>query len=99
MSCVSPIVVKTKTGVVNAPCGRCLSCCIAKQSALTFLAQKELELNYKRGQGASFITLTYDDDSVNFAPGTPYMTLKKKICKTFSSVCAVVSNIIRSRFR
>lgn len=77
MSCVSPILVKTSTGVVKASCGRCLSCCIARQSALTFLAQKELEANYKRGQGASFITLTYDDNHVPFAEGTPYMTLQK----------------------
>lgn len=83
MSCVSPILVKTKTGVVNAPCGRCLSCCIAKQSALTFLAQKELELNYKRGQGASFVTLTYDDNHVKFVPDTPYMSLCKRDLQLF----------------
>ena len=63
MSCVSPILVKTKTGVVNASCGRCLSCCVAKQSALNFLCEKELQKVYSRGLGASFCTLTYNDDN------------------------------------
>lgn len=83
MSCSSPILVKTHTGVVQAPCGRCLSCCIAKQSALTFLAQKELQLNYRRGQGACFATLTYDDNNVHFVPNTPYMTLQRSDLQKF----------------
>lgn len=100
MSCVSPIPVMTRSGaVVNAACGRCLSCCIAKQSSLNFLASKELELNYKRGQGASFVTLTYDDNNVNFVSDTAFMTLKKKIYRIFSNVCAVVLNIICLIFR
>lgn len=78
MSCVSPIPVKTATGVVNASCGRCLSCCIAKQSALNFLCEKELKKVYARGLGASFCTLTYRDDRVPYVSADkPYMTLCK----------------------
>lgn len=78
MSCVSPILVKTKTGVVNAPCGRCLSCCVAKQSALNFLCEKELQKVYSRGLGASFCTLTYNDNNVPYVQADkPYMTLQK----------------------
>lgn len=45
-------------------CGRCLNCLVAKESALTFLAQKELLEVYKSGRGASFVTLTYDDSHI-----------------------------------
>lgn len=78
MSCVSPILVKTKTGVVNAPCGRCLSCCIAKQSALSFLCQKELQRVYSSGLGASFLTLTYNKNNVPYvSEKSCYQTLSK----------------------
>ena len=77
MSCVSPILVKNGIGSVKAPCGRCLSCCIAKQSALTFLCQKELQAVYKRGLGASFVTLTYNDSAVPYVDNSPYMSLRK----------------------
>lgn len=78
MSCVSPIVVKTKTGVVNAPCGRCLSCCIAKQSSLSFLCQHELQRVYASGLGASFLTLTYNRNNVPYvSEKSCYQTLVK----------------------
>lgn len=77
MSCASPILVKNGTGVVMAACGRCMSCCIAKQSSLEFLAEKELYKVYKSGLGASFVTLTYNPDSVPYVRAdSPYMTLQ-----------------------
>ena len=84
MSCVSPILVKTRTGFVNAPCGRCLSCCLAKQSSLNFLCQKELQKIYKQGLGASFVTLTYSDANVPYVSADkPYMTLQKTDLQKF----------------
>lgn len=78
MSCVSPILVKNNNGVVMAACGRCMSCCIAKQSSLQFLAQKELLKVYKSGLGASFVTLTYNDNNVPYVSADlPYQTLQK----------------------
>lgn len=79
MSCISPILVSNSQGTILAPCGRCLSCCIAKQSALEFLCKKELQTVYKRGLGASFVTLTYDDNHVPYvATDSPYQTLVKR---------------------
>lgn len=77
MSCVSPILVKSRNGFVKASCGRCLSCCIARQSSLNFLCDKELQAVYSSGRGASFLTLTYDDNHVPYVPNTLYMTLRK----------------------
>lgn len=75
LSCSSPVLVKNRSGVVLASCGRCMSCCIAKQSSLEFLAEKELYKVYKSGLGASFVTLTYDDNNVPYVLDTPYQTL------------------------
>lgn len=78
MSCSSPILVNNNNGVVLAACGRCMSCCIAKQSSLQFLAQKELQKVYKSGLGASFVTLTYSDNYVPYVrAASPYQTLQK----------------------
>lgn len=75
MSCVSPILVRSGNGVVLASCGRCMSCCIARRSALEFLCNKELQEVYKRGLGASMLTLTYNDLHLPVKDG--HMTLVK----------------------
>lgn len=59
MSCSCPVYLSQQKLFV--PCGRCISCRISKQSALTFLAERELETLYKSKQSATFITLTYND--------------------------------------
>lgn len=46
---------------LSVDCGHCVNCMIKKQSALEFLAKKELLSKYLNNQGASFVTLTYDD--------------------------------------
>lgn len=64
MSCVSPI---TLSNGFTVPCGMCLQCRIRKQSAISFLAERELISDvYTKGLGASFVTLTYDDQNVPF---------------------------------
>lgn len=77
MSCVAPYHVPKTNFLV--PCGRCMQCRIAKQSSLTFLAERELLHDvYPKGLGASFVTLTYDEDSL------PYV--KGDVVERFSSV-------------
>lgn len=66
MSCVKPFSVKLNDTFADVDCGRCMQCRIKKQSALKFLAERELLDVYKSGRGASFVTLTYDDDNVPF---------------------------------
>lgn len=52
MSCVSPFRVPKTDYLV--PCGRCMQCRIARQSALTFLCERELIHDvYPKGLGAS----------------------------------------------
>lgn len=68
MSCVSPL---TLPSGFTVPCGRCLQCRIRRQSAISFLAERELISDvYTKGLGASFVTLTYNEDSVPFCSTT-----------------------------
>lgn len=80
MSCVNPIYISKYQ--INVPCGRCMQCRIAKQSSLQFLATKELLKVYKSGQGASFVTLTYDDDHIPYTD-TGHNTLRRKDLQDF----------------
>lgn len=87
MSCISPISMKitSRNGVsdfFNIPCGHCLNCLVTKQSQLTFLANKELLTTYQKGLGASFVTLTYDD---NHLPTNEngVVTLRRKDVQNF----------------
>lgn len=71
MNCISPLSIRVKRHSYytyfehyKVPCGHCLNCMISKQSALEFLAKKELYDVYRTGRGASFITLTYDDEHI-----------------------------------
>lgn len=86
MSCITPIQVHIKTDytekVTNVSCGHCLPCLKTKQSQLTFLCEKELLYKYKDNYGASFVTLTYQD---NYLPinDKGYVTLKKEHVQKF----------------
>lgn len=64
------------TGEVNVPCGRCLGCRIIKMSQDYFLANRELLTLYKKGESASFITLTYNDENLPHNK-QGYQTLRK----------------------
>lgn len=67
MACVSPYHIKLyNSEYCNVDCNRCMQCRIKKQSALKFLAERELLEVYKTGRGASFVTLTYSDDFIPF---------------------------------
>lgn len=75
MGCCFPLELKIKdrTGhELKVDCGRCLNCLIKKTTYLEFIAKKELQETYKKGQGASFITLTYNEEYA------PYSVPKNK---------------------
>lgn len=83
MSCAYPIVVKVNGVSQRVPCGRCMCCMVSRRMVLSKLANYELQQCYKRGLGSSFLTLTYNPDSVPFASGTPYTTLEKSALQKF----------------
>lgn len=51
---------------IRTNCRKCISCRIAKATEIKFLTNRELYEQYKEGKGASFITLTYDEDSLPY---------------------------------
>lgn len=68
MPCGYPQSVSVRKGSIvqtfTVPCGRCLNCRLARSRALLCVSQAELQSVYKRGLGASFVTLTYSDDNL-----------------------------------
>lgn len=64
MGCLSPSLFASNSGVMLTPCRHCKTCLSSRVQDLSFLAQKELSYAYKRGLGASFVTLTYNMDSL-----------------------------------
>lgn len=89
MNCVSPLDITVKRFSsyswkehYKVPCGNCINCLIRKQSALEFLAKKELLDVYKNGLGASFVTLTYDDSHIP-CNDKGFTTLRKKDVQLF----------------
>lgn len=87
MSCINPLGMKVKTKFgytknIEVPCGHCLNCMIKKQSAIEFLAKKELLENYKKGKSASFVTLTYDDNHLPYNENG-FLTLRRKDVQDF----------------
>ena len=86
MACVNPldlqIKVKGRLKNIKVSCGHCLNCMIKKQSQLTFLANKELLTRYQKGQSASFVTLTYDDNHIPYNKNG-FVTLRKSDVQKF----------------
>lgn len=64
MSCVSPITIHVNGRDFSVPCNHCIQCRITKISQIEFLCNKELLYQYSLGRGASFVTLTYDDNHI-----------------------------------
>lgn len=87
MSCIQPQIRKVKTTwngykTIKIDCRHCLNCLIKRTSQIEFLAKKELVENYIKGNSASFVTLTYDDDHL---PKTEdgFTTLKREHVQKF----------------
>lgn len=76
MSCVSPTIIYKNGSVVDVPCRHCAQCIASRVADLSFLAEKELEYCYKRGLGASFVTLTYSSEHLPFSP-RGFLTVRK----------------------
>ena len=89
MSCVKPYIIQLKNNeIAKTDCGRCMQCRIKKQSELKFLAERELLNYYQNGQGASFVTLTYNDDNIPFVhlPTGNYYRGLLNMCSTRNEV-------------
>lgn len=82
MSCISPLTLRVDNKNILVSCNHCINCLIAKQSALEFLCKKELLEVYKSGQGASFVTLTYNDSNVPLN-SNGHFTLRKSHLQKF----------------
>lgn len=69
MSCINPLELQIKDRFghrinIKTDCRHCLNCLVKRQQQIEFLAKKELLEVYKRGDSASFVTLTYSDDYI-----------------------------------
>lgn len=82
MPCISPTMVYRDGHTFLNPCRHCSQCIASRVDELSFLASKDLQAAYKRGYGASFITLTYNDNALPIAP-TGYRTLVKPDVQKF----------------
>lgn len=86
MSCINPLQLSIKSNGrrknIEVPCGHCLNCMVKKQSSLEFLCKKELNENYRKGYGASFVTLTYDDSHLPIND-LGFMTLRRSDVQKF----------------
>lgn len=83
--CINPIQVEVKgrkNNFIMTDCRYCLNCLVKKQSQLTFLAQKEQLMQYRKGNGCSFVTLTYSDDYLPINE-QGFVTLKLKDVQDF----------------
>lgn len=82
MSCLFPIEMKTKRGKeIKAPCRNCANCRALRKANLDVTFNMALQENYRQGYGATFVTLTYDDDHIPILIrdyGDYHTTLNKK---------------------
>lgn len=86
--CYSPITIKNKewqekdSGKIyshyKVPCGKCFECVARRKAQWTF----RLEQEALRSTSCSFITLTYDDDSIKYSDGF-LPTLEKRDLQLF----------------
>ena len=64
MGCLFPIEMKVDGKPIQAPCRNCANCRALRKANLDVQYTMELMENYKKGFGATFITLTYNDENV-----------------------------------
>lgn len=77
------------------PCNHCQNCIRRRQGQLEFLAKRELIDRYKQGQGASFVTFTYENGYVPKSKYTGKMTLRRKDLQDFNK--RIRENFSRSK--
>lgn len=81
MGCLFPIEMKIHGKPIQAPCRNCANCRALRKANLDIQYTLELMENYKKGYGATFITLTYNDLNVPIATRDYkeyHMTLNKE---------------------
>lgn len=78
MSCVNPFLLKTDTGIVPCPCGKCHECLKKRVSQWSFRLMQESKISHT----AQFITLTYDTKHVPLT-NRGFMTLEKRDLQLF----------------
>ncbi len=81
MNCLSPISVKVKTGRQVVPCGRCHACLSKLRQEWYVRCYYEL----KRSQNAYFVTLTYNDENINWSD-QGYPSLNKREMQNFFKI-------------
>lgn len=78
MDCAKPLVVKTRKGYVEVPCGNCILCRIARTREWS----TRLQMENSCWNESVFLTLTYDDDHVPYT-NCGHLTLRKKDLQLF----------------
>lgn len=78
MGCSFPIIFRLKDGrEIKAKCRNCANCRMERKSNVDWSFNLELMENYKKGYGATFLTLTYDENHVPItAKQTEYKGVK-----------------------
>lgn len=78
MACDSPYIVRSGTGPVPVPCGRCVPCKTRRVSQWVFRMLEEEKVS----TSAHFVTLTYSTENVPISPNG-FMTLDKTHLQKF----------------
>ena len=89
MHCINPVTLNryehrralkivTEQGM-TVPCGKCIACRKAKAREWTLRMLHELDTS----RDATFLTLTYDDDSLHVSPNTGFASLCKRDLQLF----------------
>lgn len=81
MACLYPKYLRNKKGdYITVSCRKCHNCRIQRQNDLEFASMCAMQQGYKLGSGASFLTITYNDEHVplKMYDGQVYATLRRK---------------------
>lgn len=81
MACLYPKLIRNAKGeFMTVSCRKCHNCRIQRQNDLEFACLMASQQGYKLGSGATFLTLTYDNEHVplKMYQGQPYTNLEKK---------------------
>ena len=68
MKCCRPVLVPVnftgKQHFMSVPCGKCIACRVNRSEELAGRITRELEMRYKNGDSAYFLTFTYSDENL-----------------------------------
>lgn len=72
--CVSTIAIRSDTGIIHVPCGKCYQCLQKRRSEWTFRLTQEMSIS----KNPIFLTLTYDEENIPYSEESGIVSLKKK---------------------